>query len=166
MSEKKEKLSNSLTSKENLSPPNLIRNPKERNEREVFDVEGEDFFNQFEEDVKDLKTTDASLQVLLRKKMINLDEPISSAREKINNRITELEDDHQAFMRQSGAQNPETKNDGIDNEFYELMSVDKDNIKTTYRVLGHLLRAGMVSESDVLVNATQKIYSQIKKFAS
>lgn len=171
MSEKKEKLPNSLTSKENLPPPNLIKNPKERRGRDIFDIKGEEFFNQFEEVIEDLKKADIALQIFLRKKMLNLDETVSSAREKINERMGELEKTLPALRGRGFIRDPKIEYDDIDNEFEEIMTEDKDRIETeleylkkTYLVLGHLLRTGMVSESDAFIKAVKAVSIQIKKF--
>ncbi len=171
MSMKKEKLPNALTSKENLPPPHLIKNPKEIRGRDIFDIEGNEFYGQLAEDIEDLKKTDTSLQILLRKKMINLDEIVSSAREKINKRMGELEETLSTLKGKGFIRDPKIKYDDIDEEFQQLMAEDKDKmeteleyLETTYRVLGHLLRAGIISESDTFIKAVEAVFLQIKKF--
>lgn len=167
----KEKLPNALTSKKDLPPPNLIKNPAEkRRGRDTIDIEGEKFFNELQEDIEDLKTADNFIQILLRKRFIDIDKPVSSAREKINERMKELEKTLES-LRGRFARNPEIKHNEIDDEFEQLSIEEKDNIETelerleiTYKVLGHFLRAGIIAESDIFIKATEAIFSQIKKF--
>ena len=171
MGHKKEKIPNALTSKENLSPPHLIKNPKERRGgRDVLDMESREFFDELIGDIEDLKMADGFLQVLLLKRIIILHEPVSSAREKISERMKDLEDTLEA-LRGRFARNPKIKQDEIDNEFERISIEEKGNIEeeleqlgVTYKVLGHFLRAGIFTESDMLMKAKEAVYAQIKKF--
>ncbi|OGN02612.1 MAG: hypothetical protein A2651_03015 [Candidatus Yanofskybacteria bacterium RIFCSPHIGHO2_01_FULL_42_12] len=171
MKQKQEKIPNALTSKENLGSPHLVKNFKERTGgRDVLDMEGKEFFDELVGDIEDLKMTDDFLQVLLLKRFVTLHEPVSSAREKINERIKDLEDTLEA-LRGRFARNPKIKHDEIDDEFERLSIEEKDNIEeelerlgVTYKVLGHFLRAGIFTESDTLMRAKEAVYNQIKKF--
>lgn len=167
----KEKQPNALTSKEDLSSPNLIKNHKERRGKDSLDIEGEEFYRQLEEDKNDLVKTDVSLQILLRRKMINLGESISSASEKINERINELEETQKALKGRDFVRDKKVEYDEIDDEFAKIMDENEDKIgteleylETTGRVIGFLLRDGMIRGSDSFIKAVEAVYAQIKKF--
>lgn len=167
----KEKQPNALTSKENLSSPNLVKDPNKRDGRDMFDFEGQEFYGQLEEDRADLAKADIALQVLLRRKIINLDERVSSAVEKINERIKELEETLDALKGRGFARNEEIKRDEIDDDFEKLMDDSSDemgteleHLETANRVLGHLLRSQKIAVSDAFIKAVEAIDAQIKAF--
>ncbi|OGM98069.1 MAG: hypothetical protein A2915_01450 [Candidatus Yanofskybacteria bacterium RIFCSPLOWO2_01_FULL_41_34] len=66
--------------------------PKEKDSGDVIDIETDQFFREFTEDLDDLKKADAALQILLHSKMINSEETIALVSEKITERIDELEE--------------------------------------------------------------------------
>jgi len=133
-------------------------------------MEGKEFFDELMGDIEDLKMADDFLQALLLKRIIILHEPVSSAREKINERMKDLEDTLESLLGKF-ARNPKIKHDEIDDEFEQISTEEKDNIeeelerlRVTYKVLGYFLRAGIFTESDTLMKAKEAVYAQIKKF--
>ena len=99
---------------------------------DIINTEEKDLFDQFVEDIADFKIADASLQILLRKKLVNLDEAIASAREKISKRMEELEETLLALKGGEFIRDPQTKYDDIDEEFQRLIANHKPKIKSIY----------------------------------
>ena len=167
---KKEINTNALTSKENLPPPRLIKDKKGRKGRDIFDTEGKELFDQLEEYRIELEKTGAFLQTLLRKRVINLDESVSSSLKKVNNRMKELEETLETLKNRGFVRDKELKYDELDDEFDELMTTEKDKIEEefeflqiTNRILGRLLKSGMIRTTDAFIKAVEAVYVQIKK---
>ncbi len=157
-----------MTEKE-VPPPRLVKDPKKRGGTDSLDVEGREFFRQFEADIADLKQTDAALQVLLRRRVVSLDEPVSLALEKMNERAGELEETLEALEGRRGPIQKRER-DEVDDDFEKIMDEDEDearveseHLEVVVRVIGLLLNAGLVKPTDTFIRAVEALSIQIKK---
>ena len=156
-----------------LDPIDSVGGSEENIKRDTLDMEGDQFFKEFVEGLSDMEKTDASLQILLRRRTINVDEAVLSALEKINGRIAELENTRKVLGSEGNVQRRDATQENVDDEFYKLMSRDKDKIETeldyllaTAKTLGYLLRNGTIITTDTLGKTTEAVWVEIRKFTS
>lgn len=167
----KEKPPNTLTSQEDVRLPRLVKDPRKNRGRDVLDSEGKEFFDQLAEDIREIKKADVFIQSLIQDKILKLDETVSIALTKIDEKIRELEKTFEALDESSFVPNPDIKGDDVNEEFSQMAIQDKSTIerdliyfKTTRDVLGHFLKAGILSESSTIKEVMRAIVEQIQKF--
>jgi hypothetical protein len=138
-------------------------------QKNSLDIEADRFFKEFERDIEELERVDAFLQFILKKGLVSLDETISSAIEKINQRMEELEETKNVLKR-GKIKKKNFDQDDIDREFEELITNERseieeelENLGNLYRIIGYLLRSKEISESDLLIKFQETIFNLIKK---